>query len=124
MTPDNAKAVRDLLTFYAESGVDVALDEAPANRFADRTVPAAPPDSEEAPPKRPRELRAAAPAAVAAPAAPPPLPEEAIVAARAAAKSAASLEELRAIMAGRSGRCEPAGRRERHLRQPGRSQTR
>ena len=41
MTPANAKPVRDLLTFYVESGVDVALDEAPANRFADQAVPPA-----------------------------------------------------------------------------------
>jgi DNA polymerase len=98
MTPDRAKSVRDLLTFYVESGVDVALDEAPANRFADQTVsPALPvPEPVAAPAVRPRELRPAAPAA--APAAPPPLPEEAIMAARAAAKSASSLEALRAIM--------------------------
>jgi uracil-DNA glycosylase family 4 len=98
MTPANAKPVRDLLTFYVESGVDIALDEVPANRFADQAVPAAAPTVEQAAaaPSRPRELRPAAPAA--APAAPPPLPEEAIMAARVAARSAASLEELRAIM--------------------------
>ena len=96
MTPDRAKPVRDLLSFYVESGVDVALDEAPANRFADPAVRPPPPEPAEAPPKRPRELRQAAPAA--APAAPPPLPEEAIMAARVAATSASSLEALRAIM--------------------------
>jgi uracil-DNA glycosylase family 4 len=99
MTPADAKAVRDLLTYYVEAGVDIALDEAPANRFADQTVAAAPlpdPEAVAAPAVRPRELRPAAPSV--APSVPPPLPEEAILAARAAAKSASSLEALRAIM--------------------------
>jgi uracil-DNA glycosylase len=99
MTPAEAKPVRDLLTFYVEAGVDIALDEMPANRFADQAVAAAAlpdPEAVAAPVVRPRELRPAAPAV--APAAPPPLPEEAIMAARAAAKSATSLESLRAIM--------------------------
>ena len=102
MTPAHAKPVRDLLTFYVEAGVDVALDESPANRFADPAVPAisVPQKAAEAA-VRPRELRPVAPAA--APAAPPPLPEEAITAAQAAAKSASSLEALRAIMAGFEG---------------------
>jgi DNA polymerase len=99
MTPAEAKAVRDLLTYYVEAGVDIALDEAPANRFADQTVAAAPlpdPEAVAAPAVRPRELRPAAPSV--APAVPPPLPEEAVLAARAAAKSASSLDALRAIM--------------------------
>lgn len=96
MTPAEAKPVRDLLTFYVESGVDVALDEAPANRFSDPAVSAAPGEPAAAPAPRPRlEPRPAVP--VSAPAA-PPLPEEAIMAARAAARSAASLEALREIM--------------------------
>ena len=99
MTPAEAKPVRDLLTFYVEAGVDIALDETPANRFADQTVAAAALHAPEAVAEsavRPRELRPAGRAV--APAAPPPLPEEAIMAARAAAKSASSLEALRAIM--------------------------
>lgn len=96
MTPAEATPVRDLLTFYVESGVDVALDEAPANRFADPVASAAPVEPAAAPaPKPRREPRPPVP--VAAPAA-PPLPEEAIMAARAAARSAASLEALREIM--------------------------
>ena len=102
MTPVEANSVRDLLTFYVESGVDVALDEAPANRFADQLAPAPATDPGAAAAVRPLpELRPAAPAAVAAP--PPPLPEEAIMAARAAARSAASLEALREIMAAFEG---------------------
>jgi DNA polymerase len=102
MTPAEAKSVRDLLTFYVEAGVDVALDEVPANRFADPPVPS--PDigtSTAAVPRQKIEPRPAAPAVV--PAAAPPLPEEAIMAARAAARSAASLEELRTIMNGFEG---------------------
>jgi len=94
-----------LLTFYVESGVDVALDDAPANRFADPAVATL---SAEAVPTqaavaRPRlEPRPAEPkAAPAAP--PPPLPEEAITAARAAAKQAPSLEALREIMSAFEG---------------------
>jgi len=99
MIPVEFKPVRDLLTFYLESGVDVALDEVPADRFADPALSAVP--AELGPPPRLRpEPRLVAPAA-AVPA--PPLPEEAIMAARAAARSAASLEALRDIMNGFEG---------------------
>lgn len=101
MTPAGAKPVRDLLTFYVESGVDIALDEAPANRFADPATPSAAPAEQAAsqaekprPDLRP-EPRAAMPVMQAS--APPP-PEEAIMTARGAAKHAPSLEALRAIM--------------------------
>jgi uracil-DNA glycosylase family 4 len=103
MTPAEAKPVRDLLSFYVESGVDVALDEVPADRFADPAVSAVSAEAVSVPapaPKLKAEPRPAMP--MAAPAA-PPLPEEAIMAARAAAKSAASLEELREIMSAFEG---------------------
>jgi uracil-DNA glycosylase len=97
MTPAEAKPVHDLLTFYVESGVDAALDEVPANRFADPAMSAAAVDPVGARVSRSKlEARPAVP--VVAPAASPPLPEEAIMAARAAARSAASLEDLREIM--------------------------
>ena len=106
MTPGEAKPVRDLLTFYVEAGVDVALDETPADRFAGAPAavavtaePVAEAGANPRPQLRP-ELRPAVP--VAAPAAPPP-PEEAIMAARSAAKQAASLEALRAIMSAFEG---------------------
>lgn len=97
MTPDpdtglDPAAARDLLRFYAEAGVDVALGEEALDRFAD----VAPPP----PAARPAPLRESPPQAVplpGLPAAPPP-PEEAIMAARAAAGAAQSLEELRAIL--------------------------
>jgi DNA polymerase len=102
MTPEEAKPVRDLLTFYVEAGVDAALDEVPANRFADPAVPAAAAENGPAEVHRQKiEPRPAAPAV--APAMAPALPEEAIMAARAAARSAASLEELRGIMQGFEG---------------------
>jgi DNA polymerase len=101
MTPTEAKPVRDLLTFYVESGVDVALDEAPADRFADPAVSAV--SARPAPPPAPRLKPEARPVAPAVALAAVPLPEEAIMAARAAARSASSLEELRAIMDGFEG---------------------
>jgi uracil-DNA glycosylase family 4 len=100
MTPAGAKPVRDLLNFYVESGVDIALDEAPANRFADPAMPpaSAEPPAPQAATPRP-ELRAEQrPAVPVTHAAAPPPPEEAIMAARAAAKQAPSLEALREIM--------------------------
>jgi len=88
MTPGSDRAARDLLTFYAEAGVDCALGEVPVDRFAD--VPAEP--------VAPRAPAISAPKAAPRPApmpaiqAPPP-PEEAIMAARAAARQAGSLED-------------------------------
>ena len=102
MIPAEAKSVGDLLTFYVESGVDAALDESPANRFAEPPAPLTTEPSPRPDPVRPRaEARPAAPVAGAIAAQPPP--EEAVMAARAAARSAASLEELRAMMHGFEG---------------------
>lgn len=98
MIPAEAKSVRDLLTFYVEAGVDVALDEVPANRFADPALPAPAGETVPAPAAKQKSEPRPAAAPPVAPAAPPPLPEEAVMAARAAARSAASLEELRGIM--------------------------
>lgn len=101
MMPGQAKPVRDLLTFYLEAGVDAALDETPANRFAGpAAMPARSAEPVAAPAAgarvQPRpEPRPAMP--MVAPGVPPP-PEEAIMAARAAAKEAATLDDLRAIM--------------------------
>ncbi len=98
MTPAEANSVRDLLTFYLEAGVDIALDEVPANRFADPALAAA--VSEPAAPPGPPPNIEPRPVAAAASVTPlvPPITEEAIMAARAAAHSAASLEALREIM--------------------------
>jgi DNA polymerase len=93
---------RDLLTFYAEAGVDAALGETPVDRFAD-VVPVPEPAAPQAAAPRPTPPKPAAmPVTVPATQAPPP-PEEAIMAARAAARQAATLDELRAIMNGFEG---------------------
>lgn len=91
-----ALAARDLLTFYAEAGVDAVLAEEPANRFAEASVVERVEAKSAVEPRSPvRDMRSAAP--MPAVQAPPP-PDEAIMAARDAAKSAGSLAELRAIM--------------------------
>jgi uracil-DNA glycosylase len=108
-------AADELLAFYVDSGVDVALGEVPADRFADRApdAKASPATGErvargtpssgrawsiegEGPPVR-LPLKGTASAADRVSHAPAP-PEVAVVAARDAAKRAASLEELRAIL--------------------------
>src|SRR5215469_8360512 len=125
MAPDPAKAARELLAFYLEAGADAFLGEEPVNRLAEpEPQPSAARPAvrdagqprvfyqEAAPTKAPRTLqrtppRPAVPAAgaglegQAAPAA----PEAAIMDARAQARSAATLEELRKILAGFEG-CE------------------
>jgi uracil-DNA glycosylase len=98
---------RDLLTFYAEAGVDTAIQET-ANDYlsAPPIAPASAPvePGETAPPPAPTAARKEGPRpavrAVAAPAnsVPPAAPEAAVMAAREAARSAASLEELRAML--------------------------
>jgi DNA polymerase len=128
MTQD-LKAARELLAFYLEAGVDAVLGEAPIDRFAD--VPPAPIAAPAPAVARPAgtnlEAKQAAPAAreffqapatqrtladisltakgapkPAAPAA-PPSPDAAVMQAREAARSAATLDELRAILAGFEG---------------------
>ena len=135
MRPDETAAARELLAFYVEAGVDVALGDVPIDRFAEpAAVPTSPrlrgevdprsvsgeglsqrPGLSERAPhpdplpaggeredvRRRRTINQARQNA-AAPAA-PPSPEVAVMAARAAAKSAATMAELRAIVAGFDG---------------------
>jgi uracil-DNA glycosylase family 4 len=86
MTPE-----RDLLTFYAEAGVDALLGEAPVDHFAsaEDTAPAGRVVRQSPSP----DIR---PAMQASP--PPPPPDQATSDARTAAKSAATLDELRGIL--------------------------
>jgi DNA polymerase len=94
MTPDRIKAAQELLAFYIEAGVDTALSEVAADRFADQAVPVAavaPRAARSAPPDT--VLRAVVPAGPA-----PAAPDAATLAARAAARSATSLEALREIL--------------------------
>jgi DNA polymerase len=112
----------DILAFHLEAGVDVAVGEAPVDRFAEsaaeaarlaaRRASAAAPTEEPARRDVPRSEparaaprpapRTAAPPAVA-PAAAPHAPDAAAMAAREAAREAGSLEALRAIMDGFDG---------------------
>lgn len=88
------KAARDILAFYAEAGVDVALDEDPVDRLAEIAPAPAPPPVARPPLELPGSVEAPAAPAAARIAA----PDEATADARAAAKSAATLDELRALM--------------------------
>ena len=111
MSPSPTYGTADLLRFYAEAGYDEALDETPANRFAEqrsqpRAQREAPPEAAPASPKgdngEPRApLQARAPAAPAIPASVPD--EEQVLRARTLAKEAKSLDELREIVAGFDG---------------------
>jgi uracil-DNA glycosylase len=95
VTPEQTKAARELLAFYLEAGVDIALQEETIDRLDEPATPgiAAPADL-----RRPARERVRAPVSSIEPAGAPPAPETAAVAAREAARSAASLEELRAIL--------------------------
>ncbi|MFK8252531.1 uracil-DNA glycosylase [Ancylobacter terrae] len=114
-------ALIDALAFLVEAGVDVALDEAPTNRFAESAAEpgrgarplerkgnpdaAAPSEGARAAPSiRPVAARPV-PAVVSAPPLPgaPPPPDVAAMAAREAAASAGTLDELRGLLAGFDG---------------------
>jgi uracil-DNA glycosylase len=120
MTPDRAKAARELLSFYVETGVEDLVGEAPVDRFADSEAAPALLPSPAAPP-RPKRMLAEPmrPEPVRPPTAMRQQPESqprsegsattlasaevAVMAARDAARSAETLEALRAIMAGFEG---------------------
>jgi uracil-DNA glycosylase len=95
MTPNRVGTARELLAFYVEAGVDMALGETAIDRLAAADVGSAP--AADPPPRngvREPLRRDVAPAPNAAPAA----PDTAIMAAREAARSAPSLEVLRGIL--------------------------
>jgi uracil-DNA glycosylase family 4 len=97
MNPERSKAARELLTFYAEAGVDASVGEQ-ANDWLSAPAPAvsAPPTAERPAPVR-SDPQLAPP--IAKPAvAPPPAPDAAVMAAREAARNAASLDELHSIL--------------------------
>ncbi|MFG1243287.1 uracil-DNA glycosylase [Xanthobacter sp. V7C-4] len=125
---DRLSDIADILAFYLEAGVDVAVGEAPVDRFAESaaeqarsrtqrppTVPA--PDM----PPPPTAARPQTSARPAPPAAPAPRsgtlsasaagasalvtqpPDEAVMSAREAARNAESLDALRAILDGFEG---------------------
>jgi uracil-DNA glycosylase family 4 len=102
MTPEHTRAALELLSFYAEAGVDALLVEEAADRLSaspiESPLPAAEPRMAErqAPRQDPRQVPIAPP-----PRAHPdsvPAPEIAVMAAREAARGATSLLELREIL--------------------------
>lgn len=102
MTLGHARAARELLAFYAEAGVDALLGEEPADRLSAARIesaPAAAPVVDS--PARPELALRSVPAPVqqANPDSAPAAPEIAVMAAREAARGAASLDELRDILA-------------------------
>ncbi|WP_134494429.1 uracil-DNA glycosylase [Microvirga pakistanensis] len=101
--PSDRDALRALLDFHVEAGVDLALDETPHNRFAE-------PKSEPAPARSPPLQGTASPAASpvsplprALPKAAAGAPDEVASLAREQARHAQSLEELETILAGFEG---------------------
>ena len=101
MTLDRNKASRDLLAFYAEAGVDVAVGEEPNDWLsADPPAPSVAPEpisvaiqQDPAPARRPLVSPPIQPSGPV-----PPPPDAAVMSAREAARSAASLDELRGIL--------------------------
>jgi DNA polymerase len=101
--PLSRNQAADLIRWYAEMGVDVALDEVPADRLASTTQEAREGRSA-APPPAANPGRATAPAETTGVSRPPPARpavapfDETAEAARDAARSAKSLDELREIL--------------------------
>jgi uracil-DNA glycosylase family 4 len=110
MTSPHAKAAAELLAFYREAGVDIAIGDEPINRLADDAAPArpaAPSPAESArrvpqaspvirPAKRP--LPPSLPAAMPGFGDTPLAPDAAVMAARETARNAATLDELKAML--------------------------
>ena len=108
MIVDRDKAIRELIAFYHEAGVDAPIGEEAIDRLAEERAPAleGPDDN---PPRAATTVaaRGRAPASYASPPAgrtrvelpqAPAAPDAAVMAAREAARSAANLDELRAIL--------------------------
>jgi uracil-DNA glycosylase len=89
MNPNRTSTARDILAFHLEAGVDVALDERPVDRFAEK-VSEAPARVLKPPPQIDPVSR---------PVAPPSAPDAAAIAAREAASAAQSLDELHEALA-------------------------
>ena len=93
MIPSRDTPARDLLDFYAETGVDALLRESPVDRFVS-TDPAAPSARFVRPVAPSTDLDSGSRATLAA----PPAPDEAVMQARSGAKNAKTLDELRTIL--------------------------
>jgi uracil-DNA glycosylase len=98
MIADHSKAARELLAFYAETGVDAALSEYARDWLSgDSGIAPDLPDIPTNPPPAPAIRHAKAPTPAAA-MPPPSAPDAAVMAARDAARSAGSLDELRIML--------------------------
>jgi uracil-DNA glycosylase len=96
MADDRREALKALVEWYVEAGVDLAVDETPHDRFQPP-----PPTQAEAPRQPPPQ---AAPRLTAVPARPVAMaPDDAVTDARQRAASAATLEDLRALLASFDG---------------------
>lgn len=107
MTSDAAtrEEIEALLQWYVDMGVDIAIDAAPHDRFAAASVPAAAPEPEPAPPPQPRSPP---PGVATAPVFPAVAAAglatgAAVLSARERAAGAATLDELRAVLAAFDG---------------------
>jgi len=112
MTAANEKAVREILAFYQEAGVDAVVGETPVDRLADPPPELPRPAQPKPAQPKPAQPKPAASVAAASRApfpsdsagaghrasAPPATPEIAVMAAREAARTAASLDDLRTIL--------------------------
>ncbi|QFU15832.1 uracil-DNA glycosylase [Microvirga thermotolerans] len=105
--PPDREALQALLDFHVEAGVDLALDEAPHDRFAEAASP--PPQERPSDARAPAQRQSGTPAPPpATPARPLPMaaagtPEDAAHLARELARHAQSLEELEGLLAGFEG---------------------
>jgi DNA polymerase len=102
MHEDRTRAVREILAFYVEAGVDDLINEEPVNHLAGagavmRSVPPDRPISA-APAAGAASLSAPLPLSGGGVKTPPPSPDAAVMAAREAARTAATLAELRNIL--------------------------
>ena len=61
MTPDHARAARELLAFYAEAGVDALLGEEPVDRLSAAQIESAPATPEPRAVEAPASLRPSPP---------------------------------------------------------------
>jgi len=95
--PTTDREAADLVAWYADMGIDVALDETPVDRLAER-APARPEPARALP-----RIETATPVRIAAAQAPAMPLEETSQAARAVAEAANTLEELRAALAAFEG---------------------
>ncbi len=96
---DRSAATRELLDFYTAAGVDAAVGEVAVDRLAPAQASApeiATPPADRAPPPRPEPPQRPPDLALASA---PASPDVAVMAARETARSAASLDELRDMLA-------------------------